>query len=54
MTYYYTDYEELEALKVENIRLKNELNKLTDELIELKKKGAKNGTKRVNEETNNR
>ncbi len=37
MKYYWCDHEELEALRVENAQLKNEINKLTDEIINLKK-----------------
>ena len=40
--YYYTDKEELDALRVENVKLKQELNKAIDELADLKAKLAKN------------
>lgn len=39
--HYYTDYNELEALRVENIKLKQEINILTDEIIKLKHKNKK-------------
>lgn len=41
MKYYWCDHEELEALRVENTQLKNEINKLTDEIIDLKKRRTK-------------
>ena len=34
--YYYTDKEELDALRVENAKLKQELNKAIDEIADLK------------------
>ena len=34
--YYYTDKEELDALRVENVKLKQELNKAIDEIADLK------------------
>lgn len=34
--YYYTDKEELDALRVENVKLKQELNKAIDEIVDLK------------------
>lgn len=40
--YYYTDKEELDALRVENVKLKQELNKTIDEIADLKAKLAKN------------
>lgn len=40
--YYYTDKEELDALRVENVKLKQELNKAIDEIADLKDKLAKN------------
>lgn len=40
--YYYTDKEELDALRVENVKLKQELNKAIDEIVDLKAKLAKN------------
>ena len=40
--YYYTDKEELDALRVENVKLKQELNKAIDEIADLKAKLAKN------------
>ena len=40
--YYYTDKEELDALRVENDKLKQELNKAIDEIADLKAKLAKN------------
>ena len=40
--YYYTDKEELDALRVENVKLKQELNKAIDEIEDLKAKLAKN------------
>lgn len=40
--YYYTDKEELDALRVENVKLKQELNKAIDEIAGLKAKLAKN------------
>ena len=47
--YYYTDKEELDALRVENVKLRQELNKAIDEIADLKQKlakrgGSKNGT----------
>lgn len=39
--YYYTDKEELDALRVENVKLKQELNKAIDEIADLKAKLAK-------------
>lgn len=45
--YYYTDKEELDALRVENVKLRQELNKAIDEIADLKailakiKKGGK-------------
>ena len=46
--YYYTDKEELDALRIENAKLKQELNKAIDEIADLKailatksKRGAK-------------
>lgn len=40
--YYYTDKEELDALRLENVRLKQELNKAIDEIADLKAILAKN------------
>lgn len=40
--YYYTDKEELDALRVENVKLKQELNKAIDEIADLKAILAKN------------
>lgn len=40
--YYYTDKEELDALRVENVKLNQELNKAIDEIADLKAKLAKN------------
>lgn len=40
--YYYTDKEELDALRVENAKLKQELNKAIDEIADLKAKLTKN------------
>lgn len=40
--YYYTDKEELDALRVENVKLKQELNKAIDEIADLKAKLARN------------
>lgn len=40
--YYYTDKEELDALRVENVKLKQELNKAIEEIADLKAKLAKN------------
>ena len=40
--YYYTDKEELDALRVENVKLRQELNKAVDEIADLKAKLAKN------------
>ena len=40
--YYYTDKEELDALRVENVKLKQELNKAIDKIADLKAKLAKN------------
>lgn len=40
--YYYTDKEELDALRVENVKLKQELNKAIYEIADLKAKLAKN------------
>ena len=34
--YYYTDKEELDALRVENVKLRQELNKAIDEIADLK------------------
>lgn len=52
--YYYTDKEELDALRVENVKLKQELNKAIDEIAELKdklaKKTKKGGTTNGNQE----
>lgn len=39
--YYYTDKEELDALRVENVKLHQELNKAIDEIADLKTKLAK-------------
>lgn len=36
--YYYTDKEELDSLRVENVKLKQELNKAIDEIADLKAK----------------
>ena len=43
--YYYTDKEELDALRVENVKLKQELNKAIDEIVDLKAKTQKRGGK---------
>ena len=40
--YYYTDKEELDALRAENAKLRQELNKAVDEIADLKAKLAKN------------
>lgn len=40
--YYYTDKEELDALRVENVKLRQELNKAIDEIADLKAILAKN------------
>ena len=40
--YYYTDKEELDALKVESVKLKQERNKAIDEIVDLKAILAKN------------
>lgn len=40
--YYYTDKEELDALRVENAKLKQEIEELKQKLA--KKGGSKNGT----------
>ena len=52
--YYYTDKEELDALRVENVKLKQELNKAIDEIADLKAILAKNqkrgGNTNVNQE----
>ena len=40
--YYYTDKEELDALRVENVKLQQELNKAIDEIADLKAILAKN------------
>ena len=34
--YYYTDKEELDALRVENVKLRQEFNKAIDEIADLK------------------
>lgn len=55
MKYYFTDYEELEALRVENQTLKTELKKVKAELESLKNKkvgGIKNGKQKENWKTN--
>lgn len=39
--YYYTDKEELDALRVENVKLRQELNKAIDEIAGLKAKLSK-------------
>ena len=53
--YYYTDKEELDALRVENVKLKQELNKAIDEIADLKailatksKRGGKTNGNREN------
>ena len=53
--YYYTDKEELDALRVENVKLKQELNKAIDEIADLKailakyqKRGGKTNANREN------
>ena len=49
--YYFTDYDELEALRIENQNLKTELAKVKAELEKLKNKkvgGNKNGKQREN------
>ena len=47
--YYYTDKEELDALRVENVKLRQELNKAIDEIVDLKamlaKKSKRGGEK---------
>ena len=43
--YYYTDKEELDALRVENVKLKQELNKAIDEIADLKAKLAESERK---------
>lgn len=43
--YYYTDKEELDALRVENVKLRQELNKAIDEIADLKAKLAKKSIK---------
>ena len=51
MKYYFTDYEELEALRAENQTLKTELEKVKAELKSLKNKkvgGIKNGKHKEN------
>lgn len=51
MKYYFTDYEELEALRAENQNLKFELEKVKAELESLKNKkvgGIKNGKQKEN------
>lgn len=51
MKYFFTDYEELEALRAENQNLKAELAKVKAELEKLKNKkvgGNKNGKQREN------
>jgi len=41
--YYYTDKEELDAIRVENVKLRQELNKAIDDIADLKQKLAKRG-----------
>ena len=52
--YYYTDKEELDALRVENVKLRQELNKAIDEIADLKailaKKSKRGGKANVNQE----
>lgn len=44
--YYFTDLEELEALRVERVQLKQEIDKLTDEIADLKSKLSKKEEKK--------
>lgn len=52
--YYYTDKEELDAPRVENVKLRQELNKAIDEIVDLKnmlakiKKGGKTNANQEN------
>lgn len=52
--YYYTDKEELDALRVENVKLRQELNKAIDEIADLKvilaKKQKRGGKTSENQE----